>query len=66
MLRVYVLHINRMVNGNMNGDSKKQVLVAIVSLAVVAAVAGVLSNSKARDKLIEGSKKLVDNFRKSE
>jgi archaellum component FlaG (FlaF/FlaG flagellin family) len=55
-----------MVNGNMNGDSKKQVLVAIVSLAVAAAVAGVLSNSKARDKMIEGSKKLVDNFRKGE
>lgn len=65
-MRVYAPHVNRMVNGNMNGESRKQVLVAVVSLAVAAAVAGVLSNSKARDKLIEGSKKLVDNFRKSE
>jgi hypothetical protein len=54
-----------MVIVSMNGESRKQVLVAVVSLAVGAAVAGVLSNSKARGKLVEGSKKLVDNFRKS-
>jgi hypothetical protein len=64
-LCVYVAHINRMVNGKMNGSSKK-VLVALVSLAVAAAVAGVLSNSKARGKLAEGSKKLADNFLKRE
>jgi Flp pilus assembly protein CpaB len=62
---VHAPHINRMVNDSMNGESRKQVLVAVVSLAVGAAVAGVLSNSKARDKLTEGSKRLVDNFRKS-
>jgi fructose-specific phosphotransferase system IIC component len=62
---VHAPHINRMVIVSMNGESRKQVLVAVVSLAVGAAVAGVLSNSKARGKLVEGSKKLVDNFRKS-
>jgi hypothetical protein len=50
----------------MDGQFRKQLAVAVVSLAVGAAIVGVLSNSKARDKLIEGSKKLVDNFRKSE
>jgi hypothetical protein len=49
----------------MNGQFRKQFVVVVVSLAVGAAVAGVLGNSKARDKLIEGSKKLVDDFRKS-
>jgi len=66
MLRVYVPHINRRVKWNMNGQFRKQFAVAIVSLAVGAAVASVLSNSKTRDKLLEGSKKLVENFRKSE
>ncbi len=50
----------------MNGQFRKQFAVAIVSLAVGAAVASVLSNSKARDKLLEGSKKLVENFHKAE
>jgi hypothetical protein len=50
-----------MVNENMNGSSKKA-LVAVVSLAVVAAIAGVLSNSKVRSKLIEESKKLADSL----
>jgi hypothetical protein len=66
VLRVHAPHINRMVNLSMNGESRKQVLVAVVSLAVGAAVAGVLSDSKARGKLVEGSKKLVENFRKNE
>jgi len=66
MLRVYVPHINRRVKRSMNGQFRKQFAVAIVSLAVGAAVAGVLSNSNARDKILEGSKKLVENFRKSE
>jgi hypothetical protein len=61
-----VPHINRTVKESMNGQFRKQFVVAVVSLAVGAAVAGVLSNSKARGKLIEGSKKLVDNFRTSE
>jgi hypothetical protein len=65
-LRVYAPHINRTVNESMDGQFSKQLAVAVVSLAVGAAIVGVLSNSKARDKLIEGSKKLVDNFRKSE
>jgi hypothetical protein len=63
---VYAPHVNRTVRENMNGQFRKQFVVAVVSLAVGAAVAGVLSNSKARGKLIEGSKKLVDNFRTSE
>jgi hypothetical protein len=64
-LCVYVPHINRMVRESMNGQFRKQFVVVVVSLAVGAAVASVLGNSKARDKLIEGSKKLVDDFRKS-
>lgn len=43
----------------MNGDSKKQFAVAIASFAVGAAIAGILGNSKARDKLSAVSKKLA-------
>lgn len=50
----------------MNGESRKDFAVALVSFAIGAAIAGVLGNSKAREKLVEGSKKLVENFRKSE
>jgi hypothetical protein len=63
---VYVPHVNRTVRENMDGQFRKQFVVAVVSLAVGAAVAGVLSNSKSRGKLIEGSKKLVGNFHKSQ
>jgi hypothetical protein len=65
-LRVYVAHINRRLKGNMNGQFKRQVAVAVVSLAVGAIAASVLSNGKAREKLLEGSKKLVANWRKNE
>ena len=50
----------------MNGESRKDFAVALVSFAIGAAIAGVLGNSKAREKLVVGSKKLVENFRKSE
>jgi uncharacterized membrane protein YebE (DUF533 family) len=50
----------------MNGQFKKQFAVALVSLAVGAVVASVLGNSKAREKLLEGSKKLAANFHNAE
>lgn len=43
----------------MNGESKKQFAVALASFAVGAVLAGVLGNSKAREKLTEVSKKLL-------
>ncbi len=46
----------------MNGEARKQFAVALVSIVVGAAVAVVLGNSGARNKLLEGSKKLVENF----
>jgi hypothetical protein len=50
----------------MNGQTKKQFALALVSFAVGAAIAGVLGNSKTREKLLDGSKKLVESFRSSE
>jgi len=49
----------------MNG-SMKQFSVALVSFAVGAVLAGVLGNPKAREKLIAGSKQLVENVRSIE
>jgi hypothetical protein len=43
----------------MNGESKKHFALAIASFAVGAVLAGVLSNSQARAKLVEGSRKLI-------
>ena len=43
----------------MNGDSKKAFAVAIASFAVGAVVAAVAGNTKARDKLTEVGKKLI-------
>lgn len=50
----------------MNGQFKRQVAVALVSLAVGVIAASVLSNGKAREKLLEGTKKLAANWRKNE
>jgi len=49
----------------MNG-SRKQFTVALVSFAIGAVLAGVLGNSQARVRLLDGSKKLVENFQKTE
>ncbi len=43
----------------MNGEAKKQFAVALASFALGAVVAAVLGNSKARDKLSEAGKKLL-------
>jgi hypothetical protein len=43
----------------MNGENKKQFAVALASFAVGAVLAGVLGNSKAREKLAEVSKKFL-------
>ncbi len=43
----------------MNGDSRKEVAVAIASFAIGAVVAGVLGNSKARERIAAVSKKLA-------
>ncbi len=43
----------------MNGESRKNIAVAIASFTVGAVVAGVLGNSKAREKLTAFSKKLA-------
>ena len=50
----------------MNGNSRKEFGLALVSFAIGAVLAGVLGNSNARAKLLEGSKKLADNFRSTE
>jgi len=50
----------------MNGNSKREFGLALASFAVGAVIAGVLGNSKARGKLLEGSKKLTSNFREIE
>jgi hypothetical protein len=47
----------------MNGNSRREFGLALASFAVGAVLAGVLGNSKARGKLLEGSKKLTSNFR---
>jgi hypothetical protein len=51
---------------SMNGNSRKEFGLALVSFAIGAVLAGVLGNSNARAKLLEGSKKLADNFRSTE
>ncbi len=43
----------------MNGDSKKSFAVALVSFAVGAIVAGVLADSKTREKLVTAGKKFT-------
>ncbi len=43
----------------MNGESRKEVAVAIASFAIGAVVAGVLGNSKARERIAAVSKKLA-------
>jgi hypothetical protein len=43
----------------MNGESKKDIAVALASFAVGAIVAGVLGNARARQKLAAVSKKLA-------
>ncbi len=50
----------------MNGNSKREFGLALASFAIGAVLAGVLGNSKAREKLLEGSKKLADNFQSIE
>lgn len=50
----------------MNGNTKREFSLALASFAIGAVIAGVLGNSKARDKLVEGSKKLADSFRSSD
>jgi len=49
----------------MNG-AMKQFTVALASFAVGAVLAGVLGNPKARERLVAGSKQLVENIRSSE
>ncbi len=43
----------------MNGDSKKSFAVALVSFAIGAIVAGVLADSKTREKLVTAGKKFT-------
>jgi hypothetical protein len=43
----------------MNGNTRKDFAVALASFAVGAVVAGVLGNTRTREKLLEVSKKLV-------
>ncbi|MGA8857984.1 MAG: hypothetical protein WB643_12580 [Candidatus Bathyarchaeia archaeon] len=45
----------------MNGESKRNFAVALASFAVGAVIAGVLGNSKTREKLVEASKKLSNH-----
>ena len=47
----------------MNGNSRREFGLALASFAIGAVLAGVLGNSKARGKLLEGSKKITSNFR---
>jgi hypothetical protein len=58
--RLCEAHINRR-SGEMNGDSKKAFAVALASFAVGAVIATVAGNTKARGKLAEVSKKLVQS-----
>lgn len=50
----------------MNGNTKREFSLALASFAIGAVLAGVLGNSKARGKLLEGSKKLADGFGSSD
>jgi uncharacterized membrane protein YoaK (UPF0700 family) len=43
----------------MNGNTRKEFAVALASFAVGAVVAGVLGNTRTRERLLEVSKKLV-------
>jgi hypothetical protein len=49
-----------------NGNSRKELSLALASFAVGAAVASILGNSQARGKLLDGSKKLADKLRTTE
>jgi hypothetical protein len=49
----------------MNGETRKDFAVALVSFAIGAVIASVLGSSKARESLAEGSRRFVDNFRKN-
>jgi hypothetical protein len=43
----------------MNGNTRKDFAVALASFAVGAVIAGVLGNTRIREKLLEAGKKLV-------
>jgi hypothetical protein len=64
-LRVHEPHINRREQTKMNGETRRNFAVALASFAIGAVIASVLGNSKARDTLAEGSRRLVENFRKN-
>jgi TRAP-type C4-dicarboxylate transport system permease large subunit len=64
LMRLCTTH-QQEVSGRMNG-SMKQFTVALVSFAVGAVLAGVLGNPKARERLVAGSKQLVENIRSTE
>ena len=48
----------------MNGDSRRNFAVALVSFAVGATVAAVLGNPKAREKLAEHGKRAAERSKK--
>jgi uncharacterized membrane protein YqgA involved in biofilm formation len=48
----------------MNGESKRSFTLAVVSFAIGAVVAGVLSNPKTLEKISESSKNLVKRTKK--
>jgi len=50
----------------LNGNSRRQFGVALASFAIGAVIAAVVGNTKAREKLVEESKKFVENFRNKE
>jgi hypothetical protein len=50
----------------MNGNSKREFGLALASFAIGAALVGLLGNSKIREKLLDGSKKLVKNLRSTD
>jgi hypothetical protein len=50
----------------MNMNSKKEFGVAVASFAIGAVLAGVLGNTKAREMLLEGSKKLTSTLHNPE
>jgi hypothetical protein len=50
----------------MNGNSKREFGLVLASFTIGAVIAAVLGNSKARAKLVEGSKKLAENFQGAE
>jgi len=48
----------------LNGDSRRSFAVALASFAAGAAVAAILGNSKAREKIAEHGKKAAERSRK--